>query len=281
MKLLFATTCQNSLHIEELYKSILRGNKTLDLCVISLLQKGVKIEKNLYENDFTKFVFLYTDCGYGLSKARNIIIDYIIKNHITFDYIMFPDDDSTFDASFFDNFCNLVFCDSLISVYNQNTKIPYKLDYKRFTYAGVNSFELAMSVNIIISYETFINVGYFDENMGVGAKYGAGEDGDYFIRCCNENSRGFNVVHNLYNFHPANTQKFKQLTLNALIKRYRTYGEGAIYLCIKHKLYGKAIKYIVFGIFGAMHALICWNMKLFVAKLFGTYYRFVTLLKLI
>lgn len=281
MKLIFATTCQNILYIEELYKSIIEGNKTLDLCVITLLQKGNKIKEELYKNNFTKFIFLHTDNCYGLSKARNIIIDYIIDQNIKFDYIMFPDDDSTFDGSFFDNFCNSVFCNSLISVYNQNTKIPYKLDYKYFTYADVNSFKLAMSVNMIISYKTFINVGHFDENLGVGAKYGAGEDADYFIRCCNENNCGFNVVHKLYNFHPANTHKFKLMTLNALIKRYRTYSEGVIYLCIKHKLYGEAIKYIVRGIFGAMHALIFLNIKLFVARMYGTYYRFVTLLKLL
>lgn len=280
MKLLFATTCQNREYIEQLYKSILDGNKTLDLCVISLLQKGVKVEEKLYKNDFSKFIFLYTDNGYGLSKARNIIINYITKNNIKFDYIMFPDDDSTFDASFFENFEKIVTGNSLISVYNQNTKVPYKMNYESFTYADKNQFEMAMSVNMIVSYDTFIKVGTFDENMGVGAKYGAGEDGDYFIRCCNESGQGFNVAHEIYNYHPANNQKFKLIPLRTLVRRYRTYGEGVIYLCVKHKMYGKALKCVASGIFGALYAFICFNLKLSLARICGTYYRTRMLMKL-
>lgn len=37
-----------------------------------------------------------------------------------------------------------------------------------------------MSVNLIICQSIFMQVGDFDENMGVGAIYGAAEDSDYF-----------------------------------------------------------------------------------------------------
>ena len=32
----------------------------------------------------------------------------------------------------------------------------------------------------------FIEIGFFDERMGVGAKYGAGEDGDFFLESVND-----------------------------------------------------------------------------------------------
>lgn len=49
-----------------------------------------------------------------------------------------------------------------------------------------NNYQNAMSVNMIIQYDHFIEIGFFDERMGVGAKYGAGEDGDFFLESVND-----------------------------------------------------------------------------------------------
>ncbi len=48
-----------------------------------------------------------------------------------------------------------------------------------------------MSVNMIISFKTFLLVGLLDERLGAGAKYGGGEDVDYFIRSCYHSNEGF------------------------------------------------------------------------------------------
>lgn len=91
-----------------------------------------------------------------------------------------------------------------------------------------------MSVNMIIQYDHFIEIGFFDERMGVGAKYGAGEDGDFFLRIC-ERFGPFVFNQHLHTFHPASDTKFATISLKALIERYKKYGEGVVFLLCKHK----------------------------------------------
>lgn len=92
-----------------------------------------------------------------------------------------------------------------------------------------NNYQNAMSVNMIIQYDHFIEIGFFDERMGVGAKYGAGEDGDFFLRIC-ERFGPFVFNQHLHTFHPASDTKFATISLKALIERYKKYGEGVVFL---------------------------------------------------
>jgi hypothetical protein len=50
------------------------------------------------------FNYFINELKMGLSKARNIALKYLLDNILSAEYIMFPDDDSSFDSVFFDNF---------------------------------------------------------------------------------------------------------------------------------------------------------------------------------
>jgi hypothetical protein len=271
--LIFITTTQNNLNVSNLLDSIYNFNNKLNINIILLLQNSIEINQEKFQNEYTTINVITTNKKYSLSKARNICIDYIIDNGIKSKYIMFPDDDTTFDSSFFMNFKSTVTQNSLIDVYCTGTKHHYQ-DIKQLTDGSLTSdYKYAMSVNMIINYEHFIDIGKFDEDMGVGAKYGAGEDGDYFLRTCKKYG-SFKVYHNLYNFHPAPDRKYEDLSLAKLIKRYKTYGEGVIYLLYKHNKPYQAIICIIYGLLGSIKScLFEFNLKLSLARICGFWYR--------
>lgn len=272
--LIFMTTCIDNRYMEKLLYSIALNNNVLSVCVIVLLQNNVTADYAAYKTKNTNIILLYESQKLNLSVARNILVKYVRDEGILANYVMFPDDDSSFDSYFFRNFSRIIVGNSLINVFCTGTRNIYQAAFrKKIKEVQTSDFKLAMSVNMVLTYQTFMEVGYFDENMGVGALYGAGEDGDYFIRACQSSGTPFKIVYDLWNFHPASKDKYKLMSLRTLIKRYRSYGEGVIYLCYKHKLYSQAMLCIFSGIVGAFVALLSLNFKLLVARANGTYCR--------
>lgn len=270
--LIFISTCTTLDYVHDLLSSIANNNNCLNVCVIILFQGGLKMDI-INNTPNTTFVNLKCDEFYSLSEARNRVIQYVRKQNIVASYVMFPDDDSTFGEDFFDNFNHEVHSNTLISVYCTGTKNLYKkmpsLNYMEQTDNYLN----AMSVNMIIQYEHFMEIGFFDEKMGVGAKYGAGEDGDFFLRIC-EKFGPFSFNQHLCTFHPASNVKFASMSLKNLILRYKKYGEGVICLLCKHRKYRQAFGCIIMGMLGAFKALLIdLNGKLCIARMVGVYYR--------
>lgn len=278
--LIFISTCTSLSHVHYLLSSIASNNESLRVHVIILFQCGFDLDV-VYDTSYTTITKLKCEELCSLSKARNIGIKYIREHNLIASYVMFPDDDSTFDKEFFDNFVSEVYSDTLINVFCEGTNIPYQkmpqLNYLEKT----NNYQNAMSVNMIIQYDHFIEIGFFDERMGVGAKYGAGEDGDFFLRIC-ERFGPFVFNQHLHTFHPASDTKFATISLKALIERYKKYGEGVVFLLCKHKKYKQAIHCIIMRILGAFKALIIdFDGKLCFARIAGFYYRSKMLLTLI
>lgn len=270
--LIFISTCTVLDYINNLFSSIANNNKSLKVCVVTLFQCGLDTDID-YNTSESVFVKLKCDKLCSLSKARNLGIQYIKDRNIVADYVMFPDDDSSFDKNFFDNFKKEVDSDTLINVFCEGTKVLYQkmpqLNYLEKT----DNYQNAMSVNMIIQYNHVMEIGFFDERMGVGALYGAGEDGDYFLRIC-ERFGSFVFNQHLYTFHPAPNTKYAVISLKKLIGKYKKYGEGVIFLLWKHKKYRQAIHCMIMGILGAFKALLIdFNMKLCLARIAGFYYR--------
>lgn len=279
--LIFISTCTTLEHIHNLLYSIANNNKCLKVCGVILFQCGLDTTDVVYDTSNSIFIRLKHDKLCSLSKARNIGIGYVRECGLVSSYVMFPDDDSTFSKEFFDDFKKEVYSDTLINVFCVGTKNLYQkmppLKYLEKTSNYLN----AMSVNMIIQYNHFIETGFFDEKMGVGAEYGAGEDGDFFLRVC-ERFGPFTFNQHLYTFHPDSQVKYAAIPLNLLISRYKKYGEGVIYLLYKHKKYKEALSCVAKGLLGAFKALLVdWNGKLCLARIAGFYYRGRMLLSLL
>ncbi|MNE28833.1 hypothetical protein D3C80_1222910 [compost metagenome] len=96
------------------------------------------------------------------------------------------------------------------------------------------------AVNLVLNYSTFSKTLFFDERFGVNAQYGAGEDGDYFLRALK--FENFYYSNKLFSFHPSADSKYKSLTYKQLRSRLRNYARGCIALLCKHKMYWAALK---------------------------------------
>ena len=278
--IIFITTCTSDLYVNKYLTSVINNNISIDICIVLLLQNG--LSSNIAEvNERVVIHYIYNSNVLSLSRARNICLDYIKQSRISSRYIMFPDDDTTFDKHFFENFNNVVSSNTLIDVLCEGTSIPYVSLSKFKDRDLVTSHKYAMSVNMIIKSDNVFEIGDFDEQLGVGAKYGAGEDGDYFIRVCKKYGP-FVYTNKLWNYHPSADDKYRQISLLKLLRRYKTYGEGVIYLMVKHKMYFQAIKCILSGFAGAFIALFLkFNAKLSIARLYGGITRFNVFCKLL
>lgn len=235
--LILIVTFIDDICIYELLDSIRNFNKNPSLTLLVILvSQGVKLptEVDTATNNID-FKILYNEKRTSLSKARNIGLDYLTEHSIQGDFITFPDDDSAFDAHFFENFLKVVKQPNnyLIPVYNTGTKTLYKkfniknrskLEYRHFKYVG--------PPNIIISFDTFKTGVRFDTDLGVGAKYGSAEDNDFYFRCYNVEP--FYFTNDIYIFHRATQNRYAQMPFKEILKRFRGYSTGYIYVVLKY-----------------------------------------------
>jgi hypothetical protein len=262
--IVFISTFIDRKNIDNLISTVTENNQTLSILFIIINQ--TKIELIIPSSTIIAFHQINTE-RISLSKARNIGINYILQNNIQFEHIMFPDDDTTFSDVFFNRYSDYINSNEnyLIDVYCFGTDSLFKpLKYLEGEFLNRYNFEAAMSVNMIINYKTFKQVGIFDERLGVGAIYGAGEDGDYYIRCCYYASR-FIYTKQLFNYHPASNVLFRKLAMKQLINRYNNYGRGVVYMLCKHHLYNSALIICIRAIGGALKSIFIADFKLFCA----------------
>ena len=274
--LVMITTCTSDSYIANMLESVTRNNKDINVEIISILQNNVKSNVESTNNTFIHYIHLNEVIS--LSKARNIALKYLFSESLSYNYIMFPDDDSSFDRDFFINFKQNIKSCSLIDVYGTGTTTLYKShNFKDGEILSLKNYKNAMSVNIIIDSDTQKKVGNFDENLGVGNYYGAGEDADYYIRCINAGA-SFYYLKSLWNFHPMDSDKNNQMSLSHLIRRYRSYGRGQIYMLLKHNLKLEALKCVFSALFGSIIALFKLDLKLCLARSYAFLVRLKTFL---
>ncbi len=280
--LIFIATFINELTVNKLIQSISINNKHINLFLVLVNQTESLIHIDDFKSDWV-FIKQIKSGRISLSAARNIGIKYVLDNEINSSYILFPDDDSSFDNHFFSQFKNLTLQNSnfLIDVFGENTKDLYvKNNLSHGKFVKDNKLQIAMSVNMLINSDTFRKVGFFDEKMGVGAKYGAGEDTDYFLRgVAISGPFGYNKL--LWNYHPKFESKYENLNLKELIRKYKNYGRGVIYLYVKHKLYFMGIKSCFNALFGSFIAFLKLDFKLSLARFYAFFIRTYTFLMLI
>ena len=180
--LIFITTFISKENINNLIDSVCEANIGLKILFVVVCQNGFFLEKK--DRNGVEVKQLNIPSKLSLSAARNVAIKYIVERQLKSDFIMFPDDDSTFDRNFFLNYPRLAKGENyIVDIYVTGTNHLFrKLNIRPHSLTKSNKWFVACSVNMLISFESFIKVGYFDETLGVGTHYGAGEDNDYYIR---------------------------------------------------------------------------------------------------
>lgn len=252
--LVLITPFINDKNINSLLQSIDNNNNLSILIVlIDMTCVEIKFNENVIKNNF-QYVHLRKNKILNSSESRNVGLSYLLTNQIDFKYLMFPDDDSTFDNSFLNEFVKLKDENIILNLLNTDTKDKYsnynKKDNELITKYDV---EFIGCVRFLFTKELIYQIGLFDERMGIGAKYGAGEDGDYFLRALAFTKLIYKEK--LFTFHPSANNKHLTLSFSQLIKRYSTYGIGVMFLVCKHRLYYSAFKIIFKGFLGFIYYL--------------------------
>ncbi len=234
--LVFVTTHQNENYIHNLLNSI-KNNANIELLVIVLSQDS-DINIVNYQPYFD--VHIININKMGLSKARNIGLNFLKENSIKSEFIMFPDDDSSFDDVFFEKLSNIKDADNsfIIPIFEEKSH-PKKLYMGEIIDENAVVLEtnhsLIGSPNQLIRYNANIDCLFFDEKLGVGAVYGSCEDYDLFIRLVRSGEK-FLYTSKLYNFHPKKTDVYKNMSFKQIVKRFKNYSTGFCFVIFKYDL---------------------------------------------
>lgn len=250
-------------YIYDFLKS-LKGINRISICVIliDMLDEPIILNDDEY-GQLSQIEYVHLKIGKRLSssESRNVGLKYLFENIEKCRYVMFPDDDTTFDSSFWNCFIKLKNGNYILNVLKKGTKECYT-KYSKQDGALMNKQDVDFvgCVRFLYSRELVSQLGFFDARMGVGAKYGAGEDGDYFLR-----SLEFTPLHykeSLYTYHPAPIEKYSAMSLNDMIKRFSNYGKGVIFLLCKHKMYRQATGLVFRGLGGSFISLVKLKFRL-------------------
>jgi glycosyltransferase involved in cell wall biosynthesis len=154
----------------------------------------------------------------GLSVNRNIGL-----RHISGDIVAFPDDDCEYDYDTLEKVNNFFTQNTDYDFYTCNTKEKHSelsilsstLDDKVVTLNNV--------MHVGISFTIFARIGAivnftFDEQLGIGAEFGSGEESDLLFFLLNKKNNGFYHSQH-YIFHP-----FKQETAEKAFQYGKGYG---------------------------------------------------------
>ena len=266
------TTHQDTSEIFTLIESIEKSNKTISALLVIVSQESPITYESKNSNFSVEFI---NEKKMGLSKARNIALKYLIINSISSKYIMFPDDDSSFDSLFFENFGSKLNSNQcfITPIYNDGTKELY---FGKPTFNGKVitplDHQLIGSPNQIILYDKFKNQIAFDEKLGVGALYGSSEDVDLFLKLFEMGER-FIFTNDIYTYHPKKTSAYNDLALSKIILRFKNYSLGFGYIIFKYKLFSLIPEYLI-RTFGAFILFFCrLNFKLSFAYLIQFFIR--------
>jgi len=222
-KIIFLTTYRDISLFNNLYQSINKYCKN-PFTIISVHQQKIYFDKINIINNIIKISAPHV----SLSKARNIGLEYIYDNDIYFDFILFPDDDSTYDEGLFDYIEILDVSKSyLIGVKNDCDKKEFRKQFYFSKKLNKYNFNLACSVNMIINRSILKKHIKFDENLGIGSMNGSSEDLDFYYRM-NDFSK-FEYNNKLYSLHP----KIMFNELNKIL----SYTDGYVYFLKKHNIF--------------------------------------------
>lgn len=174
-------------------------------------------------NNYENIKYIHSS-NRGLSLARNMGV-----RKARGEYLVFPDDDAMLPSDFLDNANKIIreFPDvSIFSglVLTTNKKKPFSryMDYvsEEISYFNYDKF---MSTTMIIRRQVFDKLNGFDEEMGVGARWGGSEETELLLRALEAGFRAY-YTESLIAYHPE--LNFSKLTWIQAIHKGYSYGLG-------------------------------------------------------
>jgi hypothetical protein len=277
--LIFLVTSRDKSLIESFFNNMVDSyDDTIELLLFYVNQEVIIN----YESFDFEFDFLVIDTELvGLSSARNIGLDVLRENNISSRFIMFPDDDSTFDKTFFQKFNEVEFKSNInyiTPIYNVGTFDTY-IGYKDCNFKLLTEKNVAVvgSPNQILNYQSFKSLIYFDTKLGVGADYGSSEDHDLFYKLL-QNGATYVYTEIVYSFHPKKTNNYQNVSLRKIIDRFSNYSKGFAYVNFKYGIYYHFPEYLYRTFLASIFFLIKLRLKLSFAYLIQFFIRVYFLL---
>lgn len=131
----------------------------------------------------SRIIYLRNEKTLGLSAARNLAM-----SRAAGEYVIFMDDDSSLKEDFFERLRAIikeyglsVLCPKIVSPETGEPFAEFSADSGN-KYLGYFDFNHFRGGSHILSRKVIEKNGYYDERFGIGAKYGAAEESDYFFR---------------------------------------------------------------------------------------------------
>jgi glycosyltransferase involved in cell wall biosynthesis len=229
---LLLPTLGRTTELDIFFKSLV--NQTYKNFEVIVVDQNVNREVENIVNEYKKILNIsYMRSGIkGLSYNRNIALE-----KAKGDIIAFPDDDCEYEKDTLEKI-NEFFSKNDYTLYTCNTK------EKHSNYSIANALKFSSEITKSNFYRTGISFTIFhkkndinlkfDEKLGVGAEFGAGEESDYLLKLLDNGYKGY-YFHNHYIYHPYKKNEYNE-------NRAYNYGRGFGALYKKHIFYEK--KYI-------------------------------------
>jgi glycosyltransferase involved in cell wall biosynthesis len=174
-------------------------------------------------NNYENIEYIHSS-NKGLSFARNRGI-----GNARGEYLVFPDDDAILPHNFLENansviqkFPYIFLFSGIVLSLEKNKPFSRYMDFvsEEITYRNYNKF---MSTTMVIHRQVFAKLNGFDEEMGVGARWGGSEETELLLRAFGAGYRAY-YTKSLIAYHPE--LNLSKLTWMQAMNKGYSYGLG-------------------------------------------------------
>ena len=190
----------------------------------------------LYEEDFEIKYMKNNEIGLSINRNKGLFM-------MSGDIVAFPDDDCEYSSDTLEKVVKYFETNKDKKIYSCRTLEKGKdygtgvmLDYST-EITKDNVAETVKSITFFVNY-TFEDLELFDEDLGVGAYFGSGEETDYVLRLLHKGYKG-DYYHDDVIFHPAKKGNYEDL------ERAKKYALGYGALVKKEVIERKNWKYLL------------------------------------